>query len=242
VISYGGDVTTKKTEKIFEDETKCLVLTEQKENMIQQFKQNDVFDKKKKRKGFDTAQLRNEISSYLFQYLETYQIANHFVRHLSEYEMLLKPTVSIPIVAHAYNFVNQYLSKRLDLKYGSPLTFPIFEYYYKKDGIKAQINETHVFSLGILSAEDYKFINRLISKTNAVLKSLCERRNLVLADIVLELGRHQNQIMIVGELSPLNCFFWNVAEDGKIQKDYFDYVEDNAVERYTELRDRLQHK
>jgi phosphoribosylaminoimidazole-succinocarboxamide synthase len=235
-------VPTKKLEKIFEDETKCILLTEQKENLIHQFKPSEVFDKKKKRKGADTAQLRNEISAYLFQYLETYQIANHFIRHSSEYEMLLKHTVGIPIVAHVYNFVNQHLSKRFDLKYGSPLTFPIFEYYYKKEGIKTQINETHVFSLGIMSAEDYKFIGRLVSKTNAVLKSLCERRNLVLSDIVLELGRHQNQIMIVGELSPLNCFFWDVTDDGKIHKDYFEYVEDNAIEKYTELRDRLHHK
>lgn len=232
----------KKPEKIFEDETKCLFLAEQKDTLIQQFKLNGLFDKKKKRKGRDTALLRNEISSYLFQYLETFQIPNHFVKQISDYEMAVKQSVSIPLVAHAYNFVTQNLSKRFDLKFGSPLAFPIFEYYYKKDDTKYQINETHVFSLGILSAEEYKFINRLVSKTNAVIKSLCERRNLLLSDIVLELGRHQNQIMIVGEMSPLNCYFWNFSDDGKPQKNYFEYREDNAVELFTELRDRLQHK
>jgi phosphoribosylaminoimidazole-succinocarboxamide synthase len=241
-LGYGGEVINKKAEKIFEDETRCLLLTDQKENLIQQFKPNELFDKKKKRKEPDTAQLRNDISSYLFQYLETFKINNHFIKNISEHEMLVKQCDGIPIIAHAYNYVTHSLAKRFDLKEGTQLTFPIFEYYFKKEDAKAQINESHVFSLSIVSAEDYKYINRLVSKTNAVIKSLCDRRNLILTDIVLEFGRHQNQIVVVGELSPLNCFFWNLSAEGKIHKDYFEYSEDKAIELFAELRDRLQHK
>lgn len=234
---------SKGRELIYQGTTKNLYTADQPNLLIMEFIQESHDIKKLRGKTKSLVHIRAEISSYLFAYLEKYQIPTDFVRTLTDSELLIKNNKPIQTTVHVYNYATTSLSKRFDLKEGIPLTFPIFEYcYYNKDKSRTAINETHILSLGLTPIEDFKAINRLASKTNAVLRSLCERRNLVLTDVELEFGHIEDKIVLSGELSPLTCRFWNISEDGKYQRDYFNHSNENIYKVFSELNDRLLHK
>lgn len=226
---------------LYENELINLFSADEEGFYVQEFKSLQKTGKKGKTN--DSAIIRNEISTYFFEYLESFHIPTFFSKHLDDYRILVKQFEYIPILLHVYNFTTPSLSKRLDLKEGAALHCPIFEVYYKnKDNSKTPINETHNLSIGLLSPDEFKQIQRLASKVNAVLRALCERRNLIVADIELEFGRHNQKIILINEITPVTCRFWNVEESGKINKDYFSYSDDNAYSSFVELRNRLQHK
>ncbi|MDI6803818.1 MAG: phosphoribosylaminoimidazolesuccinocarboxamide synthase [Bacteroidota bacterium] len=230
-------------ELIYQGTTKNIYTADQPNFLIMEFKSDSQDIKKLRGKTKNIINLRVEISSYLFEYLEKYQIPTDFVRTLSDFELLIKKNHPVKTSVHVYNCATSSLSKKFDIKEGVPLTFPIFEYcYYNKDKNKTAFNETHILSLGLTPIEDFKAINRLASKTNAVLRSLCERRNLVLTDVELEFGHIEDKIVLSGELSPLTCRFWNISEDGKYQRDYFNHSNENIYKVFSELNDRLSHK
>ncbi|MDP2208819.1 MAG: phosphoribosylaminoimidazolesuccinocarboxamide synthase [Bacteroidota bacterium] len=234
---------SKGRELIYQGTTKNLYTADQPNLLVMEFISESHDIKKLRGKTKSLVNLRAEISSYLFAYLEKYQIPTDFVRTLTDSELLIKQNKPIQTTVHVYNYATTSLSKRFDLKEGDPLTFPILEYcYFNKDKSKTAINETHILSLGMVSIEDFKAINRLATKTNAVLRSLCERRNLVLTDVELEFGHIEDKIVLSGELSPLTCRFWNISEDGKYQRDYFNHSNENIYKVFSELNDRLSHK
>lgn len=234
---------TKGRELIYQGTTTNLYTADQPNLLIREFISESQDIKKLRGKTKSLVNLRTEISAFLFEYLEKYQIHTDFVKTLNDSELVVKKTKPIQTSVHVFNYATASLSKRFDLKEGIPLMFPIFEYcYHNKDNSRTAFNETHILSLGLTSVEDFKAINRIASKTNAVLRSLCERRNLVLTDVELAFGHLEDKIVLSGELSPLTCRFWNISEDGKYQRDYFNQTSENIYKVFSELNDRLLHK
>ncbi len=228
---------------ILDTDTKKIYSSNQADKLVYEFKCENSSEKRKKPKSGVSAILRNDISTYFFDYLQNFQIPTFFIKRLSGYELLVRNINFIPITVAVYNYATHDLGKKFDLKEGIPLQFPVFEFYYlNKGNQRVFINETHVFSLGLLTGDEFKIINRLASKVNAVVKSLCDRRNLILAKMELEFGRSQNQIVLSSEISPLTLFFWHLSDDGKILRDHFVYSGDNIVKSYKEIKDRLSLK
>ncbi len=231
----------KVTTLLYENGNINLFSSDEEGCFIQEFKSHQKTGKKGK--TIDSAILRNEISTYLTEYLENFHIPTFFEKRIDNYKILVKQFEYIPVFVQVYNYATQSLSKRLDLKEGNPLKCPIFEVYYKNnDHSKTQINETHNLAIGLLSTEEFKQIQRLASKVNAVLRALCDRRNLIVADMELEFGRQNQKIILINEISPLTCRFWNIDENGKIHKDHFSATGENSKDRMVELRNKLQHK
>ena len=184
--------------------------------------------------------LRNEISSYFFEYIEGFRIPTNFVGRCSDSEMFVRTSEVFPIIVRVYNASVGSFAKRLSLKEGQLLEFPVLEHYYTNEG-KASMwaNEYHLFALGVLTPDDFRQINRIATKTNAVLRSLCERRQLMLVDLKLEFSKHKGQILLADELSPLTCHIWDMTHDAKNGRDRFLLDRDQPEVAITELRNRL---
>ncbi len=234
---------SKGRELIYQSTTKNLYTADQPNLLIMELVADSHDIKKSGGKTKSLVTIRAEITSYLLAYLEKYQIPTNFVSLLNDSELLVKNIKPISTSVHVYNYATHSLSKRFDLHEGTPLTFPIFEYCYSnKDKSRIAINETHILSLGLVPIDDFKSISRLASKANAVFRSLCERRSLIITDFELEFGYIEDKIVLCGELSPITCRFWNISEDGKIQRDYFNHSNENIHKVFSELSDRLIHK
>jgi len=230
-------------ELICEREGKFLFHSDKPDLNIQEFASPPSGLPNEEKKSPPTAAmhfLRNEISSYLFEYIEGFRIPTHFVSKSSSHEMLVRATEILPLSVRIYNTGNGPLAKRLGFKEGRLLDFPVLEHYYSGAGKgTTMVNEYHLFALGILTPEEFKQVNRIATKTNAVLRSLCDRRQLMIADLKLEFGRCRSQIILVDELSPLTCHFLDLTHDARNGRDRFlpDQAEANAAA--AELRDRL---
>lgn len=232
-----------KRELIGEGDGKSFYHSEKPDLIIQEFRSLQFEEKKKYSKAKDLSSLRNEISSYLFGYVEGFHIPTHFVSKLSSTAMVVRRAEMIPLNLRIYNSCPEPMLKRFGLLEGTSLDFPILEHFYR-NGRRAPswMNEYHMYALNIVTPDELIQINRLASKVNAVLRGLCDRRKLFIADLQLAFGRFKDQIILGDELSPVTCHFIDVANDGKREQDRFSPDQENSVEAFSELYQRLKLK
>lgn len=231
-----------KRELIYEREGKTFYYYEKPDFIIQEFS-NSADEGRKHSRLRQVSALRNEISSYLFEYIEGFRIPTHFVSKLSSTAMVVKRLEMIPLVVRIYNSCNGTLLKRLSLREGTVLDFPVIEHFYL-NGRKAPswVNEYHMYALNIVTPEELKQVNRIASKVNAVVRGLCDRRNLFVADLQLAFGRFKDQIVLGDELSPVTCHFLDVTKENRRDQDRFLPDQENTVEIFTELNHRIKLK
>jgi phosphoribosylaminoimidazole-succinocarboxamide synthase len=184
-----------------------------------------------------SASLINDISSYLFTYLAGFHIPTHFIEKASASSMRVRRLKMIPLEVHVYNTALGAGARRLGLKDGTDLTFPIIEHYYKHPEVgRPLVNEFHMYALNIATPEHVRVMNRLASKTNVVLRSLFERRGLKLQSISLEFGITNNQIVIGDEISPRTCRFVPQKKGGTVR-----HPGTPEMSTYRDVRSRLYH-
>lgn len=194
----------------------------------------------RKAQNTTVATLANEISSYLFKYLAGFRIPTHFMDKISSSEMLVKQLTMIPLAVQVHNVAAGEFCKRFGMKDGTELTVPIIEHYYKNPDLGNPLtNEFHIYSLGLATPEQLRSINRLASKTNVVLRSFFDRRELKLLSMNLEFGVLGNQIMIGDEISPRTCRFADMQKKERGTKDIFANGNGDTLEAYTEVRNRI---
>ena len=88
----------KKGKKLYEGKAKIIYATNDKNLVIQYFKDDATAFNKKKHEIIDSkGVLNNLISEYIFIYLGKNNISNHFIKRLSPREQLIKRVEIIPI-------------------------------------------------------------------------------------------------------------------------------------------------
>jgi phosphoribosylaminoimidazole-succinocarboxamide synthase len=194
----------------------------------------------KKNQHTTIATLAGEISSYLFKYLAGFRIPTHVQERSAGSEAPAKQLTMLPLQVRVHNVAVGEFSRRFGIKEGTELTVPVIEHYYKNPDLGNPLtNDFHIYSLGLATPEQLRTMNRLASKTNVVLKSFFERRELKLINMSLEFGLSGNQLMIGDEISPRTCRFADLQRKDRAGKDVFadDSAED--IEAYTEVRNRI---
>jgi len=216
---------------------------DQPEFAIQQFKSNGSVETKTSGSKRTIGMIKNDLSSYLFEYLAGFHIPTHFIRRESDDEMMVRRLEFLPLLVSVYNHGVGELAHRMKISQGTPLEFPIIEHHRKNDHDGGEwLNEYHMYALGIATPEEFRSINRLASKVNAVLRSLCDRRKLILLGLQLEFGRSQEQLYVGGVLSPSTCFIWDAAPENGVKKNRFMSNGECTFEIYQELLDRFSLK
>jgi len=110
-------------ELLIDDATKKVYATNQSDQVIVAF--NDVPAGKSKKKDLpDVAATNNGVSSYLFEYLESYNVPTYFVRKLDDKSFLAKKSEYIPIIVSIYNVASKSLAERLISKKANFWNFP----------------------------------------------------------------------------------------------------------------------
>ena len=87
-----------KGELVYEGKAKKLYLTDDPEVLLQEFKDDaTAFNAQKRGTIIGKGEVNNQISAHLFEYLEKKGIKTHFVKLLSDREMLVKKLQIIPL-------------------------------------------------------------------------------------------------------------------------------------------------
>lgn len=233
-----------KKDKLYEGKAKILYETEDPELVIQYFKDDaTAFDATKRGTIKNKGIRNNQISSRLFEVLEEKGIGTHFVKLLSEREMLVKRLQIIPIEVTIRNVVAGGMAKLLGLEEGTKLDNPVLEYHYKDDSLHDPlINIYHIKALNLASEDELKEIEGNSFRINDILISFFGERELDLIDFKLEFGKVKDSLLLGDEISPDTCRLWEKGTGRKMDKDRFRRDLGDIEEAYDEVCKRVMER
>lgn len=232
----------KKGKKIYEGKAKILYDTDKSDLVIQEFKDDaTAFDATKRGTIEQKGVMNNEISCALFRLLESKGIPTHFVKKLSEREMLVKKLDIVMVEVTIRNISAGGLSKLLGIEEGIVLKKPVLEYHYKNDGLHDPlINDYHIEMLGLATDKEMKKIKDYSFSVNEIMKDFFNKVGLKLVDFKLEFGRHKGKILLGDEISPDTCRLWDKKTNEKLDKDRFRRDLGKIEEAYQEVLKRIK--
>ncbi|HLE09050.1 MAG TPA: phosphoribosylaminoimidazolesuccinocarboxamide synthase [Thermodesulfobacteriota bacterium] len=224
-------------EKIYEGKAKVLYSTDDPGMIIQYFKDDaTAFNAEKKGVIANKGIINNAVSSRLFKFLEEKGVRTHFVRQLSEREMLTKKVEIIPVEVVVRNIAAGSLSKRMGVEEGTPLKGTIIEFYYKSDPLgDPMINRDHMRVFDLAKAEEVDKMVDTAGKVNGFLREFLDERGIILVDFKLEFGRYKGEVILADEITPDGCRLWDKKTHEKLDKDRFRRDLGKIEEAYEEV-------
>ena len=124
----------KKGKKLYEGKAKIIYATQDKDLVIQYFKDDaTAFNNQKKTTIEGKGVLNNRISEHILSNLSQIGIKNHLVKRLNMREQIIKLVEIIPIEFIVRNVATGSLTKRLGIEDGTVLKEPLIEYCLKDD-------------------------------------------------------------------------------------------------------------
>ena len=230
---------------LYEGKAKQIYSTESEHNLIVYFKDDTTaFNGGKKASIFSKGILNNKISTIMFEMLHKNQINTHFIKNLSEREMLVKKVEILPLEVIVRNITAGSFCKRYGIEEGLVLDEPIFELCYKNDEYgDPMLNDDHAVALNLATREEIEFLKNQTLRINELMKEFFLKINLKLVDFKLEFGKDtQGNIILADEISPDTCRLWDVNTNEKLDKDRFRRDLGDLVQGYEEVLDRMNCK
>lgn len=226
---------------LYEGKAKRIYATDDPDLLIAEYKDDaTAFNGLKKGVIANKGILNNKISAFFFTLLAQSGVESHFVKLLSDREMLIKRAEIIKVELVVRNIAAGSLAKRLGLEEGWVLPRPVVEFYYKDDALGDPfINEDHIAVLGLATAEQVKFMSAQALMINEILTAHLKTCNVILVDYKLEFGLHHGKVLLADEISPDTCRFWEATTKEKLDKDRFRRDLGGVEAAYQEIYKRL---
>ncbi len=235
-----------KRELLYEGKAKKLYLTDDENLVISEFKDDlTAFNGEKKSSEAGKGALNNKISTELFKLLEANGIPTHFVKMLDDNHMLHKKVDVIMIEVIVRNIATGSLTRNLGIEDGTVLPFTLVEFDYKNDELgDPKLNDQHALILGLVDFQDeLDKLRRMARQVNDILKPYFADKGLNLVDFKLEFGKDKDgNIILVDEISPDNCRFWDIESGEKMDKDRFRQGLGGLTVAYEQVLDRILGK
>ncbi len=235
-----------KRELLYEGKAKKLFLTDDENLVISEFKDDlTAFNGEKKSSEAGKGALNNKISTELFKLLEKNGIQTHFVQMLDDNNMLHTKVDVILIEVIVRNIATGSLSRNLGIKDGTVLPFTLVEFDYKNDALgDPKLNDQHALLLGLVDFQDeLDKLRRMARQINDILKPYFAEKGLNLVDFKLEFGKDRSgNIILIDEISPDNCRFWDMESGEKMDKDRFRQGLGGLTVAYEQVLNRILGK
>jgi len=226
---------------IYEGKAKRVYKTDVEGELLVYFKDDaTAFNGEKKGTIESKGVLNNKISTFFFNLLSEHGVPHHFVRMVSEREMLVKSLEILPVEVVVRNIAAGSLAKRIGWEEGRKLPQTVVEMYYKNDDLgDPLINNFHIKMMGLATEAQVKTMEDYALKINEILSAYLKGKNLELIDFKLEFGLHKGEVLLGDEISPDTCRFWDSVTGEKMDKDRFRRDLGNVEEAYKEVLYRL---
>ncbi len=235
----------KKGKKLYEGKAKVIFATDNKDFVIQHFKDDaTAFNNQKKAKIEGKGVLNNRISEHILMNLDQVGIKNHLVKRLNMREQLIKYVEIIPIEFIVRNIATGSLTKRLGIEDGTVLEDPLIEYCLKNDELgDPLISKEHIYTFKWATKKEIEQIDKQLLRINDFMVGMFRGVNIKLVDFKVEFGRIKNNgmtdILLADEISPDTCRLWDNKTDKKLDKDRFRNNLGNLIDAYQEVAKRL---
>ncbi|GAB6117047.1 phosphoribosylaminoimidazolesuccinocarboxamide synthase [Thermoanaerobacter brockii subsp. lactiethylicus] len=230
-----------KRELLYEGKAKKVYKTEEENFYIIEYKDDaTAFNGLKKGTIAEKGVVNNKVSAILFTLLEKNNIPTHYVKRLSDREMLVKKVEIFPLEVIVRNYAAGSICKRLGLEEGLKFKTPVLEFSYKNDELKdPMINEYHIQALELATKEEIEIMTGMTFKVNEILSEYFLSKDIILVDFKLEFGKSNEGILLADEISPDTCRFWDKNTMEKLDKDRFRKDLGKVEEAYLEILKRL---
>ncbi|MCI6456288.1 MAG: phosphoribosylaminoimidazolesuccinocarboxamide synthase [Clostridiales bacterium] len=227
---------------LYEGKAKKIFSTENDNEFVVYYKDDaTAFNGEKKAEISSKGILNNKISTIMFEELAKEGIESHFIKSLSDREMLVKKVEILPLEVIVRNITAGSFCKRYGVEEGIVLDQPIFEMSYKNDEFgDPLLNDDHAIALKLATKEEIDFLRSQTLKINEIMKKFFLKMDLKLVDFKLEFGKDvDGNIILADEISPDTCRLWDVNTNEKLDKDRFRRDLGDLVEGYEEVLARL---
>lgn len=227
---------------LYEGKAKKIFSTENENEFVVYYKDDaTAFNGEKKAEIASKGILNNKISTIMFEELAKEGIESHFIKSISDREMLVKKVEILPLEVIVRNITAGSFCKRYGVEEGIILDQPIFEMSYKNDEFgDPLLNDDHAVALKLATREEIEFLRTQTLKINEIMKKFFLKMDLKLVDFKLEFGKDvDGNIILADEISPDTCRLWDVNTNEKLDKDRFRRDLGDLVEGYEEVLARL---
>lgn len=232
-----------KNEFLYEGKAKQVYTTDEVDKVIVHYKDDaTAFNAQKKGKITDKGIMNNEISTYIFKYLEKNGVFTHFIKKLDERDQLVQKVSIIPLEVIVRNYIAGSMAQRLGIEEGTKSPVTIIEICYKKDELgDPLINNDHAVALGVTSYEELDKIFKITRKINDLLKDIFLKMDIILVDFKIEFGKNsKGEILLADEISPDTCRLWDKNTLKKLDKDRFRRDLGDVENAYHEILNRIK--
>lgn len=229
---------------LYEGKAKKILKADNENEFIVYYKDDaTAFNGEKKAEISSKGILNNKISTKIFENLEKQGIKTHYIKNISEREMLVKKVDILLLEVIVRNITAGSFCKRVGMEEGIVLDEPIFELCYKNDEYgDPLINEDHAVAMGLATRKEIEYIKNETLKINEVMKKFFLDMNLKLVDFKLEFGKDKDgNILLADEISPDTCRLWDKDTNEKLDKDRFRRDLGDLVAGYEEVLSRMSN-
>ncbi|MGO0883014.1 phosphoribosylaminoimidazolesuccinocarboxamide synthase [Clostridioides difficile] len=230
---------------LYEGKAKQVYSTDNENEYVVYYKDDaTAFNGEKKAEISSKGILNNKISTIIFEMLKENNINTHFIKSLSDREMLVKKVEILPLEVIVRNIAAGSICKRVGLEEGVVFDEPIFEISYKNDDYgDPMLNDDYAVAMKLATREELKFLREETLKINELLEAFFLKLNLKLVDFKIEFGKDsEGNIILADEVSPDTCRLWDVNTNEKLDKDRFRKDLGDLVEGYMEVLSRMNNK
>lgn len=228
-------------EQLYSGKAKTIYKTDDPDTLIVEFRNSlTAFNGEKRgeieKKGYYNAQ----ISKKLFEMLEAEGIKTHFVKMLSDVDMLVKKVDIIKIEVIVRNIAAGSITKRYPLKEGTVFKSPVLVFDFKSDEYgDPMLNDDIALALELATKEELATLRKLALRINELLVPYLDERGIVLPDFKLEFGRRDGEIILADEISCDTCRFWDKSTGQSMDKDVFRFDKGDISKAYEEVARRI---
>ncbi|NQZ01241.1 MAG: phosphoribosylaminoimidazolesuccinocarboxamide synthase [Bdellovibrionales bacterium] len=230
---------------MYEGKGKKIFSVKDRDDLVwMQFKDDlTAFNAEKKGSFEGKGKLNCQIATLIFNYLNRFQIPNHFVETISDVDMVSKKVEIIPLEVIVRNWLAGSTAKKFQREEGERLETPLQEFFYKDDGLGDPfINDEQALYLKAASSmEELQQLKLMAREINGYLFKLFDEAGLKLIDFKLEFGRDSSgKILLADEITPDSCRLWDKETDEKFDKDRFRRDLGDVDKGYAGVFDRLK--
>ncbi|MDJ0510258.1 MAG: phosphoribosylaminoimidazolesuccinocarboxamide synthase [Crocosphaera sp.] len=234
------------TEKIYEGKAKILYTTDDPDVLLTHFKDDaTAFNAQKRGTILEKGKMNCQITSALFQWLESKGIPTHLIKQSAPDQMLVRRVTIIPIEVVVRNIAAGSLCRQTGLPEGQKLPFPLVEYYFKNDDLgDPLLTRNRLLVMELATPEQLEKLQTLALSINQNLQDFFSRCQITLVDFKLEFGiNNQGEILLADEISPDTCRLWdqnqNDPQSRVMDKDRFRRDLGNVETAYQEVQQRV---
>jgi phosphoribosylaminoimidazole-succinocarboxamide synthase len=228
-------------EQLYSGKAKTIYKTDNPDTLIAEFRNSlTAFNGEKKgemeKKGYYNAQ----ISKKLFEMLEAEGVKTHFIKMLSDTDMLVKKVEIIKIEVIVRNIAAGSITKRYPLKEGTVFKSPVLVFDFKSDEYgDPMLNDDIALALELATKEELATLRKLALRVNELLVPYLDKIGILLPDFKLEFGRSEGEIILADEISCDTCRFWDKKTGKSMDKDVFRFDKGDISKAYEEVARRI---